>query len=82
LGNDLEERDDDDADYEDSTPPSAPYVIPGVKPVKDSKIIMLGSSENLPWRQEGENLVIEEVPDPLPCDYAWSFKIQVKEESQ
>ena len=78
LGNVLEETDDDDADYEDSTPPSVPYTIPGVKPVKDSKIIMLGSSENLPWHQEGENLVIEAVPDSLPCEYAWSFKIQVK----
>jgi hypothetical protein len=27
------------------------------------------------------NLVIEELPDPLPCDYAWSFKIQILDES-
>ena len=40
---------------------------------------MLGSSENLPWHQEGDNVVIEKIPDPLPCDYAWTFKIQVKE---
>ncbi len=57
--------------------PNAPHVIPGVKPVKDSKITMLGSSKNLPWHQEDNKLVIEDIPDPLPCDYAWSFKIQV-----
>jgi hypothetical protein len=38
---------------------------------------MLGSIKNLPWHQEGDDLVIEEMPDELPCDYAWSFKIQV-----
>ncbi|MHC4132932.1 MAG: alpha-L-fucosidase, partial [Planctomycetota bacterium] len=65
------------ADYGDSKSPSAPYTIPGVKPIKGSEIQMLGSSKNLPWRQEGDDLVIEELPDPLPCDYAWSFKIQM-----
>ncbi len=63
------------ADYEDSKPPSAPYTIPGVKPLKGSEIQMLGSSKNLPWHLEGDDLVIEEMPDSLPCDYAWSFKI-------
>jgi hypothetical protein len=38
---------------------------------------MLGSSDELPWHQEGDDLLIEDIPDPLPCDYAWSFKIQV-----
>ncbi len=57
--------------------PSSPEVIPGVKPIKGSEIRMLGSNENLPWHQEGNKLVIEELPDSLPCDYAWSFKIQV-----
>jgi hypothetical protein len=66
------------ADYEKSELPTAPYTIPGVKPVKGSQIKMLGSNDELPWHQEGDKLVIEEIPDPLPCDYAWSFKIQVK----
>jgi len=70
------------ADYEDSEPPSAPYTIPGVKPIKGSEIRMLGSSKNLPWHQERDNVVIEEIPDSLPCDYAWSFKIQVLHESR
>jgi len=61
----------------DLAKPDTPYVLPDVKPVKDSKITMLGSSMNLPWLQEGENVVIEKLPDPLPCDYAWTFKIQV-----
>jgi alpha-L-fucosidase len=74
LGNELDEEN-VSAHYEESTPPSAPYVIPGVKPLEDSKIIMLGSTEDLPWHQEGENVVIEKIPDPLPCDYAWTFKI-------
>ena len=77
LGNEWEETD-GSADYEDSKPPSAPYVIPGVKPLKDSQIKMLGSSKNLPWHMEGKNVVIEKIPDPLPCDHAWTFKIQYK----
>ncbi|MHC4559879.1 MAG: alpha-L-fucosidase [Planctomycetota bacterium] len=69
------------ADYKESKPPSAPFTIPGVKPVKSSEIQMLGFNKNLPWYQEGDNLVIEEIPDPLPCDYAWSFKIQILDKS-
>jgi len=61
----------------DTAEPTAPHVIPGVKPIKDSEIRMLGSGKNLPWHLQGNKLVIEEIPDPLPCDYAWSFKIQV-----
>jgi len=69
------------ADYKDSRLPTAPYIIPGVKPVEDSEIILLGESENLPWHIEGNDLVIEALPDSLPGDYAWSFKIQVLNES-
>jgi alpha-L-fucosidase len=67
------------ADYEDSRVPAIPFKIPGVQPVGGSVIKMLGSDKSLPWHQEGNNLVIESLPDPLPCDYAWSFKIRVKE---
>jgi len=31
------------------------------------------------WHVEGNNLVIEELPNPQPCDYAWSFKIEIAE---
>jgi len=65
------------ADYRKSKRPKVPYKIPGVKPIQGSVIRMLGSSKSLPWHQEGSDLIIEELPDPLPCDYAWSFKIQV-----
>lgn len=66
------------ADYQQSQTLTVPFKIPGVKPVTGSKIQMLGSSKALPWHLEGDDLVIEELPDPLPCDYAWSFKIQVQ----
>jgi alpha-L-fucosidase len=65
------------ADYEDSKKPTAPYTLGGVKPVKGSEIIMLGSNKKLTWKIEGNNLVIMELPDPLPCEHAWSFKIQI-----
>jgi len=67
--------------------PEAPLVIPGVLPLKGSEIRMLGSDKSLKWHVvEGEDeedftLVIEELPDPLPCDYAWSFKIQILDKS-
>jgi len=64
------------AKYEDSSKPEAPYIIPGVSPVEDSQIKMLGIEKELSWHQEGRNVVIERIPDPLPCDYAWTFKIQ------
>ncbi|GAI26739.1 unnamed protein product [marine sediment metagenome] len=36
-----------------------------------------GCTENLAWHQEGNDVVIDKIPDTLPCDYAWSFKINV-----
>ena len=59
--------------------PSAPRVIPGVAPVPGSTIRMLGSDEDLAWYQEDGNVVIEELPDPLPGDHAWVFTIRVGE---
>jgi hypothetical protein len=66
------------AEYKDSTPPKVPLTIPDVKPLQDSEIKMLGSNESLAWHQNGDDLVIESIPDNLPCDYAWAFKIQVR----
>ena len=77
LGNDFEETD-PSPDYPASKPPKAPFVIPGVKPVAGSEIVMLGSDMSLPWHQDGINLVIDALPNPLPCDYAWSFRIEFK----
>jgi hypothetical protein len=59
--------------------PIAPAVIPGVTPVPGSTIRMLGSDENLAWHQDDGNVVIDELPDTLPCDYAWAFRIRVGE---
>jgi alpha-L-fucosidase len=68
--------------------PTLPYRIPNTFPVPDSEIKMLGSDQPLKWHLEEDEdddevvtLVIEELPDPLPCDYAWSFKIQVEDKS-
>ena len=65
------------ADYGDSNPPKVPLTIPGVNAIEGSEIKMLGSDESLPWRQQGDDVVIEKLPEPLPGDYAWSFKIKV-----
>ncbi len=65
-------------DYEESVEPSAPYRIPGVTAVKGSKIFMLGADDELSWRQEGDDIIIETLPNPLPCGYAWSFKIEME----
>jgi alpha-L-fucosidase len=67
--------------------PTLPYRIPGVIALPGSDIKMLGSDKSLKWYQQGEEddddlaLVIEELPDELPCDYAWSFKIQILDKS-
>ena len=55
---------------------AAGEVIPGLKLAPRAKIRMLGDERALPWRQDGENIVIEKMPDRLPCSYAWSFKIR------
>jgi len=78
LGNEVLEMEEADQ-YTPGIPPEAPFVIPGVSPVDGSEVFMLGVEEALPWHMDGENLVIEEIPDPLPCEYAWSFKVQVIE---
>jgi len=45
--------------------------------VQGSTIRMLGSNKKLSWHQDGDNVVIDEIPKPLPGNYAWSFKIQI-----
>jgi len=79
IGNDMGEEEDVSGDYPESTPPHVPMRIPGVIPVEGSEVFMLGSDEALKWRVEGQDLIVETLPDPLPCDHAWSFKIQVRE---
>jgi alpha-L-fucosidase len=57
--------------------PAAPQVAPGVTPRRGSVIQMLGSDKSLSWRQEGNDVVIDDLPEPLPCDHAWVFRIEV-----
>jgi alpha-L-fucosidase len=59
--------------------PTAPTILPGVAPVQGSSIRMLGSDKDLAWRQVDGNAVIEELPDPMPCEHAWVFKIRVSD---
>ena len=66
----------------DLAKPVAPAVIPAVTPVPDSSIRMLGSDKNLAWHQENGDLVIDELPDPLPGDYSWVFKIRVSDTTE
>ena len=58
--------------------PNTGLVIPGVTPVQGSEIRMLGCAKPLTWHPRGADVVIDDIPNPLPCDYAWTFKIQVR----
>ena len=78
LGNEVLEMEEAD-EYTPGISPEAPFVIPDVNPVEGSDVFMLGIEKALAWHTEGDNLVIDEIPDPLPCEYAWAFKIQVLE---
>ncbi|MHC4398310.1 MAG: alpha-L-fucosidase [Planctomycetota bacterium] len=59
--------------------PGWPEVIPSVTAEPGSAIQMLGSSKDLAWHQDGGDLVIDELPDPLPCDHAWVFRIKLSD---
>jgi len=77
LGNEIMEMEEAEL-YTESIIPEAPFRIPGLKPVEGSEVVMLGTEEALPWHIEGEDLVIERIPDPLPCEHAWSFRVRYK----
>jgi len=51
-------------------------VLPGIKLAAGATIRMLGSSESLPWHQQGGDVIIDRLPKTLPCGYAWTFKIR------
>jgi len=69
--------------------PKAPYIITDILPLEGSEIYMLGSDKPLKWHMDGEDwedgeggmLVIETLPEKLPCKHAWSFKIQILDKS-
>ena len=56
--------------------PAAGERIPGVKLAPGAAIRMLGCADNLPWHQQGGDVVIDRLPERLPCAYAWTFKIR------
>jgi alpha-L-fucosidase len=66
------------AEYRESTIPSAPLRIASAVPIEGSAVRMLGHDEDLAWHMEGKDLVIDKLPEKLPCDHAWTFEIQVK----
>ena len=66
------------ADYEESVLPTAPLKIPGAKPIEGSAVRLLGYDSDLPWHMEGNDLIIDYLPNQLPCEHAWTFKIKVK----
>lgn len=55
---------------------AAGEVIPGLRLKPGAQVRMLGVAADLPWHQDGQNIVIERMPDKLPCSYAWSFRIR------
>ncbi len=65
----------------------APYIIENVMPLQGSEIYLLGHDRPLKWHMIGDDVeeegnvkvIIEEIPDPLPCKWAWSFKIQIED---
>ena len=72
--NRLEQRSDD---TEEKVKVRLEQFHANVEAVKGSKIELLGSEEEIKWHQDSGNIVIEELPEQLPYDYAWSFKIRV-----
>ena len=44
--------------------------------IKGSAVKMLGINAKLAWKQIGNDIIIQ-MPDEKPCEYAYSFKIQL-----
>jgi alpha-L-fucosidase len=61
--------------------PGKQIVSTFVKPVKGSKVFMLGSEKDLEWKVDAGSLKVA-IPDDLaqhkPCDHAWCIKIEPK----
>ena len=60
--------------------PEVPRTIPDITPKPGSVIRMMGSDKNLSWHMHGQHLVIDELPDPLPCKHAWVFQVNAGDE--
>jgi alpha-L-fucosidase len=63
---------------EDGSGLPSSFVIRGIQAAKKAKLSILGTSEDLKWKNTKEGLKIE-IPEKirknLPCDLAWAVKI-------
>lgn len=57
--------------------PGKSLLVRDVKPFKGSNIYMLGEEQNLSWKQINNDIIIY-LKNVKPCDYAYSFKIELK----
>jgi len=58
--------------------PDNQLVLKNVQAAEGAKVSFLGGEQDLKWKQDGANLVIEMPkvnPSRLPCDFAYTFKI-------
>jgi alpha-L-fucosidase len=58
--------------------PGKSLTIPNVYAKKGSQIMMLGADNELKWEQIDKDIIIQ-IPEIKPCEYAYSFKIQLEE---
>jgi len=56
--------------------PGHNLLIQDVTPVKGSSVKMMGTDAKLSWKQVGNDIIIQ-LPDEKPCEYAYSFIIQL-----
>ena len=67
----------DDAVYAITTKLSKTLALRMSKPSDNTQISMLGTDQELSWKYEKGNVVVdlsEMNKESLPCDYAWVFK--------
>ena len=60
--------------------PSPQFEVTTLEPKADSQIFMLGIKEPCPWHMEEGKLIIEIPPEfnnKIPCEYAYSFKVEM-----
>ncbi len=61
--------------------PGKQLAVRSVQPVRGSQVFMLGVQKPLPWRQQGDVLVVDipaEVAEHKPCRQAYAFKFSVE----
>jgi alpha-L-fucosidase len=56
--------------------PGQNMLVQNVTPSKGSSIYMLGIDNELEWKKIGNDIIVQ-IPKVKPCEYAYSFKIQL-----